>query len=143
MNHKYKATFPQRMLNYFSTWQEKAEAAEGEKKKEFRGIPSFTKFAKKIGVSPRTLYRWATPGTDTYHPEFEEAYHFCKCILADLLADGALAGDYEPKFTKYLRETVCGRAVEGPGEGTEGGVFDCRIAVISNIPQKGEGQSNG
>lgn len=134
---KYDPKMARQMVKYFRTWKV-TEDVDG--KPTFNGLPTFAKFAARIKVSPRTLYRWATPGSESHHPEFEEAYFECKCILADLLADKALAGEFEPKFTKYLRETVCGRSVDGPVdfEEAKSTAMQCRISLVTHVPGRGK-----
>ena len=62
-----------------------------------RGLPSFEKWAKKIGVHPSTVSRWR----DTY-PEFDEACCDCERIQVDILRDGGLSGVYAGRTATFL-----------------------------------------
>ena len=62
-----------------------------------RGLPSFEKFAKKIGVHPSTISRWR----DAYS-EFDEACLDCERIQVDILRDGGLSGIYAGRTATFL-----------------------------------------
>lgn len=62
-----------------------------------RGLPSFEKWAKKIGVHPSTVSRWRDA-----HPEFDEACRDCDRIQVDILRDGGLSGIYAGRTATFL-----------------------------------------
>ena len=62
-----------------------------------RGLPSFEKWAKRIGVHPSTVSRWRDA-----HPEFDEACRDCDKIQVDILRDGGLSGIYAGRTATFL-----------------------------------------
>ena len=62
-----------------------------------RGLPSFEKWAKVVGVNPSTVSRWRE-----LHPEFDEACRDCDRIQVDILRDGGLSGIYAGRTATFL-----------------------------------------
>lgn len=83
------------MYGYFTTYDEV-------------GAPSFTKFARSIGVTLSELSEMRV------HKRFDEAYRECSEIRRDYLIDTALAKKHDPSFVKFLLTTEFGM-----GESTE------------------------
>ena len=92
---KYDKNLPRRMYGYFTTYDEV-------------GAPSFTKFARSIGVTLSELLGMRV------HKRFDEAYRECSEIRRDYLIDTALAKKHDPSFVKFLLTTEFGM-----GESTE------------------------
>ena len=59
--------------------------------------PHFSAFARSIGVTTRTLKRWAAQ-----HPEFGEAFETCNEILEEFLIDNGLSGNYGAIAMKFV-----------------------------------------
>lgn len=59
--------------------------------------PHFSEFARSIGVTTRTLRRWARD-----HAEFGEAYQMCQEILEEFLIDNGLTGAYGAIAMKFV-----------------------------------------
>lgn len=59
--------------------------------------PHFSEFARSIGVTTRTLKRWARD-----HAEFGEAYQMCQEILEEFLIDNGLTGAYGAIAMKFV-----------------------------------------
>jgi len=59
--------------------------------------PHFSEFARSIGVTTRTLKRWARD-----HQEFREAYESCQEILEEFLIDNGLTGSYGAIAMKFV-----------------------------------------
>ena len=83
---KYKRKFIDEMLLYFS--------AEPTKDAEY---PTFEGFAKRIGVTVRTLERWAAEKED-----FGEAYERCRDVQKRFLIIGGLTERYNSAFAKFM-----------------------------------------
>lgn len=83
---KYKRKFIDMMLLYFS-----AEPAQGVE------YPTFEGFAKMIGVTVRTLERWASEKED-----FGEAYERCRDVQRRFLITGGLTERYNAAFAKFM-----------------------------------------
>ena len=83
---KYKRRFIDEMLLYFS--------AEPTKDAEY---PTFEGFAKRIGVTVRTLERWAAEKED-----FGEAYERCRDVQKRFLIIGGLTERYNSAFAKFM-----------------------------------------
>ena len=60
------------------------------------GVPSFGKFARKIGVTLAELEAWRRD------EEFEKAYRECNEIRRDYLIDHALCRQFDGSFVKFL-----------------------------------------
>ena len=63
------------------------------------GYPTLTKFAIKIGVTPRTITNWRQK-----YPEFDEACEFADQIQDDILSERALFGDVDGRVAMKIRE---------------------------------------
>lgn len=91
---KYKAKYAKEIVEYFTSY-----AALSEEKKRHRGVPQFSKFARKIGVTLRTLENWRLA-----FDKFEEACAECDAIQREMLVDGGLEEEYNPRFAIFLIE---------------------------------------
>ena len=83
---KYKKKFIEEILLYFS--------AEPTKDAEY---PTFEGFAKRIGVTVRTMERWAAEKED-----FGEAYERCRDVQKRFLIIGGLTERYNSAFAKFM-----------------------------------------
>jgi hypothetical protein len=83
---KYKKAYIDELILYFS-----AEPKPGVE------YPMFEGFAKKIGVTVRTLERWATENED-----FGEAYERCRDVQRRFLVLGGLTERYNSAFAKFM-----------------------------------------
>ena len=81
---KYKKEYPRLLYTYFVTYQDTI------------GVPSFSKFARSIGVTVGALEGFRR------HKEFDEAYRECNEIRRDYLIDNALCKRFDSSFTKFL-----------------------------------------
>ena len=75
---------PRMMYSYFLGYDEPS------------GAPSFSKFARKIGVRCEDIESYRS------HPEFDAAYRECEELRRDYLVDMALIRRFDPTFTKFL-----------------------------------------
>ena len=80
---KYKDELCTRMYLYFLGYED-------------RGLPSFTKFAKSVGLATADIERFRKI------PRFEAAYRECQEIRRDYLIDRALDKRFDPSFAKFL-----------------------------------------
>ena len=80
---KYKKTYPRLMYSYFALFS----AA---------GAPSFSKFARSIGVTLADLEGFRKFG------DFDAAWRECNEIRRDYLIDSALTKRHDPSFTKFI-----------------------------------------
>ncbi len=80
---EYRDDLPRRMYTFFAHYADV-------------GAPSFSKFARSIGVTLSTI--------DVFreNAEFDRAYRECSEIRRDYLIDGALTKKHDASFTKYL-----------------------------------------
>ena len=101
---KYKKIYIKLLLEHFA-----AEPAPGVE------FPMFEGFAKKIGVTVRTLERWAAEKED-----FGEAYERCRDVQRRFLVLGGLTERYNASFAKFMCG-VHGMTDKGTSDGDEGG----------------------
>ena len=88
---KYDPKYCQEIIEYFDVRHyDKAE-------KEPADFPQFTAFAKKIGVTRSTLFKW----TNDY-PEFSDAYKCAKELQEELLVNNSLKNRYNPYFAQFV-----------------------------------------
>ena len=64
---------------------------------EDRGLPSFHKFARSVGMTVEDLERFRKTST-----RFEKAYLECREIRRDYIIDRALDKRFDGSFAKYL-----------------------------------------
>ncbi len=84
MKKKYDKELPRQMYTFFTS--NVAESA----------IPSFSKFARSIGVTLDTLQSYRK------RSEFDRAWRDCIEIRRDYLIDCALTRRYDSSFVKFL-----------------------------------------
>ena len=84
MKKKYNDELPRQLYTYFVN--STAEST----------IPSFSKFARSIGVTLEALEGYRKK------KEFDRAWRDCIEIRRDYLTDGALTRRYDPSFVKFL-----------------------------------------
>ena len=89
-NTKYQSVYIESMRRYFFEY-------ELDEKK--RGIPQFSEFARTIDVTLRTLENWAKK-----YKAFGEAYEECRDKQQEMLINGGLAGQFNPKIVTFLME---------------------------------------
>ena len=81
---RYKREYPRMMYLYFSGYD------------EAHGAPSFSKFARRIGVTVAELESFRK------RREFDAAWRECSEIRRDYLIDSALSKRSDASFTKFL-----------------------------------------
>ena len=91
---KYKAKYAKEIVEYFTAY-----ATLPQEKKRRRGVPQFSKFARQIGVTLRTLENWRLA-----NDKFAEACEECEAIQREMLVDGGLEEEYNPRFAIFLIE---------------------------------------
>ena len=91
---KYSSDLPRRMYTYFTTYGEGV------------GAPSFSKFARCIGVTLDELLSFRK------HEKFDRAYRECSEIRRDYLIDMALNKRFDSSFTKFLLSEIERTATE-------------------------------
>ena len=84
MKKKYDKELPREIYTYFISSVTESK------------IPSFSKFARSIGVTLDTLSGYRK------NKEFERAWRDCIEIRRDYLTDCALTKRYDPSFVKFL-----------------------------------------
>ena len=82
-------------------------------------VPSFSKFARSIGVTLESLEGYRK------HGEFDRAWRDCIEIRRDYLTDCALTRRYDPSFVKFL----LGLELDAVSEGEE----DKTLAVMVKV----------
>ena len=82
--HRYSCDLPRRMYTYFTAYS------------EGNGAPSFSKFARAIGITLEELCSFRKIR------KFDRAYRECCEIRRDYLIDMALNRRFDPSFTKFL-----------------------------------------
>lgn len=105
----YKKEYCQMMIEFFDqplyVIKEKETASGGRKlvlKEEVpNSLPTFERFARKLGVEHDTLRNWCKK-----FPEFFGAYQICKDIQKDFLIEHGSKGNYNAAFTKFLAVNV-------------------------------------
>lgn len=98
---KYQPVYIEEMRRYFFEYDL------DETKK---GIPQLSEYARRIGVTVRTLENWAKK-----HKAFGEAYEECLDKQQELLINGGLAGGFNPKIVQFLLEARA-RREKGSGK---------------------------
>ena len=100
----FRQAYVEDMLKFFSFGDEWDPAA---------GIPSFVKYARRIGVTHEELLRFREK-----HPAFRAAYRECAARLRDFLVDGVLTRRFDASFVKLLLSD--GSLLSDEGSGTDG-----------------------
>ncbi len=117
----YKNQYAKEMTEYFSFADGEDTAA---------GIPSFVKFAARIGERYETLLGWRER-----YPAFRAAYDECRMRLRDYLIDGVLTRRFDASFVKtLLAEDLRADLKEEDGE-----PYRITLTVIGEPPSSGDG----
>jgi hypothetical protein len=113
---KYDPKYCEQLVAFFSLEPYRKEVAEktkeffanGEVKKtseKYRilpnDLPTFARFARKIGVNPDTLHEWKKN-----HPEFSDAYNDAKELQKHFLVTVGLAGAAPPASFIFVAKNV-------------------------------------
>lgn len=72
-------------------------------------LPTFERFAHKIGVHVDTMIEWANKKDEAgnlVHPEFSEAYKRAKQLQKDLLVENGLQGLYNTPWSIFLAKNI-------------------------------------
>lgn len=103
---EYSPDLCEKMLDFFTSKEKFREVTEtlvyknGEvheiAKLKSNAPPFVSEFARSIGVSSRTLKRWASE-----HEDFGEAFLMCKEIVAEFIVTHGLNGDYSSQFAIF------------------------------------------
>ena len=94
MTARYDGTLPRTMYLFFSEYD------------DGRTAPSFSKFARSIGVTLEQLRSFRK------HKKFDLAWIECDEIKRDYLTDKALTKQFDPTFTKFLLSEADREATE-------------------------------
>lgn len=81
---------PKNMYSFFISYSESAAA------------PSFSKFARSVGVTLEDVERFRR------NSEFDRAYRECNEIRRDYLIDSALTRRFDPSLVKFLLQAEFG-----------------------------------
>ena len=81
---KYTSDMPRKLYSFFLGFSDTV------------GAPSFSKFARSIGVTLADIERYRR------HGKFERAYQECSEIRRDYLIDNGLVKRFDSSFTKFL-----------------------------------------
>ena len=106
---KYKKEYCRQIIDFFNIphTSEKYEVTtdkNGEKVKTVEKpnpLPTFEKFAVKIGANSHILERWCEE-----HHDFKEACDQCRELQKDMLNDLAMRGFYNPTYTIFVAKNI-------------------------------------
>ena len=105
---KYEPRFAKELLDFFRLTEAAYERVNDMNGKPYlvgKTIPTFQRFAWKIGVDALTLWRWANDKDEDGMPinsEFCSAYARAKSYQEALIIEGGLVGAFNPSFTNLL-----------------------------------------
>ena len=116
-DEKYTSDTPRRLYTFFAAYGDQG------------GVPSFSKFARSIGVTLADLKSFCK------YEEFKRAYDECNEIRRDYLIDNALCKKFDGSFTKFLLTAELGM---GESNDAEDKAFDFTLEVISTEKEKNE-----
>lgn len=113
---KYRAAFNIRMINYFSIepyYDRKDSFITGKKgytKTQYKltanKLPTFSGFARHIGVSVDTLNEWAKPENEAKYKGFSAAKKQCHDLQKDFLNTNALMGLYNATYSIFVATNI-------------------------------------
>ena len=111
-NHsKYTSDLPRKIYTFFLNY-------------EGAGAPSFSKFARSIGVTLTDVEEYRQ------HREFDRAYTECSEIRRDYLIDNGLVKRFDSSFTKFLLNSEYGMGESKASESDK--ELEVRIEVIGD-----------
>jgi len=99
---KYDEKYCEEIVEFFD--QEPFKVSQGDNGKiELMpcALPTFERFAFKIGVHRDTLHEWLKK-----HPEFSDAYKKAKDLQKDILIQNGLVGAYDKTFAIFVAKNV-------------------------------------
>lgn len=94
---KYRREYARDIIKYFDITPTKEVTRGGRRETVINEYPMFEGFAKKIGVTSRTLLSWCEK-----HKEFAEAYERCKDMQRYILVTNSLLSRYNSGFAKFI-----------------------------------------
>ncbi len=108
-----KSELPRKMYTFFAGYAD-------------TGVPSFSKFARSIGVTLAELESYRSDS------EFERAYRECSEIRRDYLIDNGLTKRFDSSFTKFI---LSEEYTFGDRDREEGGQMELTLEVIGGKPE--------
>lgn len=117
---KYKPEYCEQLIAFFSSpKRERVVKSVTTGKNEYEkteyqtipcDLPTFAKFARKIGVNGDTIVEWAKAtledGKTLKYPEFSAAYNDAKDLQKEFLVDNGLAGLYPPASFIFTAKNI-------------------------------------
>jgi transcriptional regulator with XRE-family HTH domain len=105
---KYDAKYCQEMVKFFDVdatriVEDMRRDGSTTERRVANAMPTFAKFARKIGVSRDTLNEWTRK-----HAEFSDSYKRCKELQEEFLINVGLAGVTSASFVIFTMKNVCG-----------------------------------
>jgi hypothetical protein len=95
---KYTDKMPEALVEYFLTCAETRPSVSVPVLKEtFTVMPTMVGFAKKVGVTTRTLLNWREA-----HDEFEQAYDYAMSIVADMIQQFSINNVWSPSMSVFM-----------------------------------------
>ena len=91
-------------------------------------LPTFAKFARKIGVNGDTIVAWTKK-----HKKFSAAYNMAKELQKEFLVDNGLAGLYPPASFIFTAKNVTDMKDKTETDITSGGK---PIPLLNNVRKK-------
>jgi hypothetical protein len=108
---KYKKQYCEQIIEFFSRepykevevkhYGKDGRVCKTEMKRVANDLPYLSEFARHLGVSVRTLERWAK-----VHPEFSGAYQRAKELQKEFLITNGLLGLYNPTFAIFASKNL-------------------------------------
>ena len=135
---KYKSSYCKEIIAFFSVEKSRREVkyvvtGKNEyEKTEYEDVPNelptFAKFARKIGVNGDTIVKWAKK-----NKEFNAAYNAAKDLQKEFLVDNGLKGLYPPASYIFTAKNVTDMRDKTETDITSGGKV---IPILGGIAKK-------
>lgn len=114
---KYNDKYCQEIIEFFDKEPFKVMTSDNGKVELMPcSLPTFERFAFKIGVHRDTLHEWLKK-----HPEFSDAYKKAKDLQKDILIQNGLVGAYDKTFAIFVAKNVTDMSDKVETDITSGG----------------------
>ena len=65
-------------------------------------LPTLQRFAKKIGVSTSSVYRWIDEKDGAFQKKFRDAFTHARVLRQNFLMENGLVGTHNPGYAKFV-----------------------------------------
>jgi len=98
-------------------------------------LPTLQRFAKKIGVSVKTVYNWIDEKHDSHKPEFLHAFACARVLRRNFVIENGLIGTHQHSYAKFVATNLTDMKDTQKQEisGVDGGPIPLKVVDFAKV----------